>query len=119
MKKAWLGLGVLVAAIVGGALAAAPASADDPLTPLGKWMKQNMGALMAPDTKDFTAIKAQFDFVIGKVPSGAYGQWATFSQAGSAAAAASDLKAVKAACKGCHDAHKRQYKTEHATDPFP
>ncbi len=103
----------LVAAI---ALAAGVAAAD-PKTPLGKWMKPNMGTPRAGE--DYPSLQKAFDFVAGKPPSGDYPQWSSISKAGSAAAAKQNLKAVRAACDRCHDAYKNKYIKEHATTPFP
>jgi cytochrome c553 len=100
------------------ALAAGVAAAAEPKTPLGKWMKPNMGAPLAGE--DYPALQKAFDFVASKPPAGGdYPQWATMSKAGSAAAAKQDLKAVKAACKQCHDVYKEKYIKANATTPFP
>ncbi len=99
------------------ALAAGVAAAATPKTPLGKWMKPNMGAPLAGE--DYAALQKAFDFVAGKPPTGDYPQWASMSKAGSAAAAKQDLKAVKAACKQCHDAYKEKYIKDNTATPFP
>jgi hypothetical protein len=99
-------------------LAAGVAAAAGPLTPLGKWMKPNMGAPLAG--QDFAELQKGFGFVAGKPPpSGDYAQWSTFAKSGESAAAKQDLAGVKAACKQCHDAYKERYKKEFATQPFP
>ena len=103
---------VAVLALVTGVTEAA-----DPKTPLGRWMKPNMGTSRAGE--DYAALQKAFDFVAGKPPSGDYPQWTGISKAGSAAAAKQDLKAVKAACDRCHDLYKSKYINEHATTPFP
>jgi hypothetical protein len=99
------------------ALAAGIATGADPKTPLGRWMKPNMGAPLAG--QDFDKLKASFDLVAAKPPSGDYPQWASQSKTGSTAAAAKDLAGVKAACKACHDAYKTKYINEFQTRPFP
>jgi hypothetical protein len=98
-------------------VAAGAAAAAGPLTPLGKWMKPNMGAPLAG--QDFPTLQKSFEFVATKPPSGDYPQWSAFSKTGSAAAAKSDVAGVKASCKQCHDAYKEKYKKEFATQPFP
>ena len=98
-------------------LAAGMAWAAGPLTPLGQWMKPNMGAALAGS--DFPALQKNFDFVSGKAPSADYAQWSSFAKTGSAAAAKQDLAGVKAACKSCHDNYKEKYRKEFATRPFP
>ena len=104
----------LVAAI---ALATGLAVAGEAKTPLGKWMKPNMGTPMAG--QDFATLQKSLDVVAGKVPSGSYADWATIAKNGSAAAAKQDLSGVKAACKGCHDKYKQQYIGDHPSDPYP
>jgi hypothetical protein len=104
----------LVAAL---ALAAGAATAGDPKTPLGRWMKPNMGAPLAG--QEFAKLKASFDLVASKPPSGDYPQWASISQTGSQAAAAKDVAGMKAACKQCHDAYKTKYQGEFPARPFP
>ena len=97
-------------------LAAGVASAA--ATPLGTWMKANMGTAMA--SQDFPTLKTNFDLVASKPPpSGDYGQWATFAKAGSAAAAKSDAAAVKAACNQCHSNYKEKYRKDFPTRAFP
>jgi hypothetical protein len=87
-------------------------------TPLGVWMKANMGTAMA--SQDFPTLKTNFELVAGKPPpSGDYGQWATFAKAGSAAAAKSDAAAVKAACNQCHTNYKEKYRKDFPTRAFP
>jgi hypothetical protein len=98
--------------------AAGLALAGEPTTPLGKWMKPNMGTPMAG--QDFAALQTSLDLVASKPPpSGSYTNWAIIAKAGSAAAAKKDLKALKAACKDCHDQYKENYKKEFAARPFP
>jgi hypothetical protein len=100
------------------ALATSMAAAAGPLTPLGMWMKPNMGAPLAG--QDFATLQKNFEFVGGKPPpSGDYPQWGAFAKAGSAAAAKQDATAVKAACKQCHDNYKEKYRKEFAARPFP
>ena len=98
-------------------LAAAVAGAGEAKTPLGKWMKPNMGGALSG--QDFGQLKTSFDLVASKPPSGSYPQWAAMSQKGSDAAAKQDLAGVKAACKSCHDAYKAQYIKEFPDKPFP
>src|SRR5258708_32523626 len=103
-------------------LAAAPAlgvgvAAAADLTPLGKWMKPNMGAALAG--QDFDTLQKNFEFVSGKAPSADYAQWATFAKAGAAGAGKKDIAAVKGACKQCHDNYKEKYRKEFAARPFP
>lgn len=99
------------------ALAGGVASAD-PTTPLGQWMKANMGTALAG--QDFGALKSNFELLASKPPpSGDYGQWASFARTGSGAAAKSDAAAVKAACKQCHDTYKAKYRKDFPNRAFP
>lgn len=99
-------------------LAAGLALAGEPKTPLGKWMKPNMGAPLAG--QDFDALKKAFDLVAGKPPPGEdYPKWAATAQEGSAAAAKQDLAGVKAACKHCHEPYKEKYQKDFVDRAFP
>jgi hypothetical protein len=93
------------------------AVAGEPTTPLGKWMKPNMGAPLAG--QDFATLQKSLDLVASKPPSSDYPQWSTIAKDGSAAAAKQDLAAVKKACKQCHDSYKEKYRKEFAARPFP
>ena len=102
-------------------LAAGLAVAGEPKTPLGKWMKPNMGAPLAG--QDFAALQKAFDLIASKPPPGAagadYPNWAATAQEGSAASAKQDLAGVKAACKHCHDPYKEKYQKDFVDRPFP
>jgi hypothetical protein len=97
-------------------VAAGAATAGD-LTPLGKWMKPNMGAPLAG--QDFPTLQKSLELVSATTPPGDYPQWASIAKAGAAAAAKQDLAGVKAACKQCHDPYKAKYKKEFPTRAFP
>lgn len=100
------------------ALVAGIAAAGEPATPLGKWMKPNVGTPLAG--QDFATLKTSLNLVASKPPpSGDYGKWATIASAGAAAAGKSDLAGVKASCKQCHDSYKEKYKKEFVSRPFP
>jgi hypothetical protein len=100
------------------ALAAGIAAAAEPKTPLGKWMKPNMGAPLAG--QDFAALQKSYDLVAAKPPPGSdYPQWSAMAKAGSAASAKQDLVGTKAACKQCHDAYKEKYIKDFPTRTFP
>jgi hypothetical protein len=113
MTRSLLSLSALVSALA----LAAVAGAGEAKTPLGKWMKPNMGTPLAG--QDFDKLKASFDLVASKPPPGDYPQWASISQAGSKASAAKDVAGVKSACKQCHDAYKTKYQADYPTRPFP
>jgi hypothetical protein len=98
-------------------LSAGIAAAGEAKTPLGKWMKPNVGAALAG--QDFAALQKSLDLVASKPPSPAYSKWASIAQAGSAAAAKQDVGAIKASCKQCHELYKEQYIKEFPTRAFP
>jgi hypothetical protein len=100
------------------ALVAGIAIAGEPATPLGKWMKPNVGAPLAE--QDFATLAKSLALVGSKPPPGtAYPKWAEISNAGAAAAGKQDLAGVKASCKKCHDLYKESYKKDFATRAFP
>ena len=111
--RAYAPLSIALVLVLGAGLA----GAGEAKTPLGKWMKPNMGGALAG--QDFGQLKTSFDVVASKPPSGDYPQWAAISSKGSAAAAKQDLAGVKAACKGCHDPYKAKYIAEFPSRPFP
>jgi hypothetical protein len=120
--------GILIGAAAIAA-APAPASADDACgskenpCPLQKWMRQNMAPAMA--SGDMAALGVTFDKAAKFAPDPKWNgpdpkaNWDAISKAGVAAAKANDAAAVKAACKGCHDAFKDKYKTTYRTKAVP
>ena len=104
----------LVAALTAGA---GVALAGEPVTPLGKWMKPNIGTPLAGE--DFPTLQKNLALVSSKVPSPDYDKWAEISKKGADAAGNQDTKGVKASCKSCHDAYKEKYKKEFLTKAFP
>ena len=108
----------LIAAL---ALATGVAAAAGPLTPLGNWMKPNMGAVFLPGAT-IQRCRKNFGVVGSKPPpSGDYGQWSTLREGrGTDAAGKQDAAAVKAACKSCHDNYKEKYpRKDFPTRAFP
>jgi hypothetical protein len=97
---------------------AGAALAGEPATPLGKWMKPNIGTPLAG--QDFPTLQKNLTLVASKPPpAGDYARWAETASAGAAAAGKQDLKGVKASCKTCHDLYKEKYKKEFVDRPFP
>jgi cytochrome c553 len=115
MKSSFVSLVLLVS--IAAVAFAGLARAGDPKTPLGKWMKPNMGAPLAGE--DYDTLKKSIDLIASRAPQGDYPQWSAMASAGSAAAAKQDLKAVKASCKQCHDAYKDKYIKDFPAQPFP
>jgi cytochrome c553 len=100
------------------ALAASFAAAKEAKTPLGKWMQPNMG--LALSGQDFDTLKKSADLVASKPPAGRkYPKWTTMAKAVSAAAGKQDVKALKAACKNCHDTYEDKYIKDFPRRPFP
>jgi hypothetical protein len=99
-------------------LAVTLAAAGEPKTPLGRWMKPNMGAPLAG--QDFPTLQKSLELVASKPPPGDdYAQWSSMARDGAGAAAKQDLAGVKASCKKCHDAYKERYQKDFPTRPFP
>lgn len=97
---------------------AATAIAEEPTTPLGKWMKPNLGAPLA--AQDFPTLQKNLEFVAARPPSSPdYPKWAEYANAGARAAGKEHLKDVKTSCKVCHEAYKEKYKKDFANRPFP
>jgi hypothetical protein len=124
----------LIAGIVLGAAAIAaaptPASADGATCgskenpcPLQKWMRQNMSAAMTAG--DMAALATAFEKAAKLAPDPTWNgadpkaSWDAIAKVGLAAAKANDTAAVKATCKGCHDAYKDKYKASFRTKPVP
>jgi hypothetical protein len=80
-----------------------------PDCPLQGWMKANTSAAMA--TQDFDALAKALDATIRYAPAG-YGNWASISRDGAAAARAQNIDGVKASCKGCHNQYQTRYRNE-------
>jgi hypothetical protein len=68
--------------------------------------------------KDLAALATALDKTATFAPSG-YTNWASISKDGAKAARDSDLTAVKASCRGCHEQYKTKYKSELRARPVP
>jgi hypothetical protein len=88
-----------------------------PDCPLQGWMKNN--TTPAITSKDFNALAVALDKIAAFAPGSGYPNWVSISKDGAAAARASELEAVKAACRGCHDQYKAKYKAELRGRPLP
>ena len=125
----WFGL-VLGAVLGGAVLAATPsvASADEPAAcgskenpcPLQKWMQDNVGSKLTDGKLDDVA--ASLDKVANMTPDPAWTDWAKFAKDGAAAARKGGddgTRGAKLACKSCHDKFKNDYKTRFRTRAVP
>ena len=95
--------------------AAACGSKENPC-PLQKWMRANMGAALAAN--DLASLAQSLDKIASASPDASW-TWTAIAKKGAQAARGGDLKAVKAACKSCHDAYKEPYKATYRTKPAP
>jgi hypothetical protein len=65
---------------------------------------------------DMPSLAGDLDKIATMAPAG-YTKWASIAKDGATAARAANNDAVKASCRGCHDAYKAKYKTEMRTRP--
>jgi hypothetical protein len=99
-------------------LASGLAAAGEAKTPLGKWMKPNVGAALA--SEDYPTLQRSLTLVASKPPpSGDYGQWAAIATGGATAAGKQDRDGAKASCKQCHDLYKQKYINDFPDRAFP
>lgn len=125
MKSLALLCGVV---LFGAAAAFVPtvASADDGCgsktnpCPLQKWMQDNIGSKMSDG--NLGAVATSLDKLATMSPDPTWTDWAKFSKDGAAAARKGGDEGTlgaKAACKGCHDKFKSDYKTRFRTRAVP
>jgi hypothetical protein len=94
------------------------AVAGEAKTPLGKWMKPNLGAPLAGG--DLATVKESLTLVAKRPPpKGDYAQWAAIATGGATSAGSGDAAGTKASCKKCHDLYKDKYIAECQDLPFP
>jgi hypothetical protein len=85
--------------------------------PLQAWMRANVAGPLAAN--DFDALADGLDRASRLAPDPAWATWATAAAAGAAAAKKSDLPAVRASCKSCHDAWRNTYRAQYRMRPIP
>ena len=86
--------------------------------PLQKWMQDNVGSKMSDGNLD--AVAASLDKAATMNPDATWTDWAKFAKDGAAAARKGGddgTRALKAACKSCHDKYKTDYKAKFRTRP--
>lgn len=124
--KSFALLPLLVLLSAGAAFAPHIASADDACgsranpCPLQKWMQDNVGSKMTDGNLD--AVATSLDKIATMTPDPTWTDWAKLAKDGAAAARRggdAGTLGVKAACKGCHDKFKTDYKTRFRTRPVP
>ena len=86
-----------------------------PDCPLQAWMKGN--ASVAVTQRSFSALTRVFRRIGELAPPG-YAGWERFAADGLEAAQRRDMEGSKAACKGCHDEHRKRYVQEARTRPL-
>ena len=86
-----------------------------PDCPLQGWMKGN--ATMAVTQRSFPGLTRVFRRIGELAPPG-YEGWDRFAAEGLDAAQRRDVDGCKAACKGCHDEHRKRYVQELRTRPL-
>jgi hypothetical protein len=107
----------------GGEHARAPAEGGgcgepgQPPCPLQGWMRANVAAPLA--SNDTKALANGLERAARLSPDGAWSSWASFAEAGAAAARKGDLVGARASCKGCHDAWREAYKKKFRLRPIP
>lgn len=85
-----------------------------PDCPMQAWMKANAAGAA---TEDAASLASVLDRTAKLAPPG-YGSWAQISNDGAAAARAGDIKGARAACSGCHNQYRTQYKAEMRARPL-
>jgi hypothetical protein len=86
-----------------------------PDCPLQGWMKAN--TLAAMSAEDFERLGRALTRAADLAPDGFAG-WKETALAGVEAASRHDLEGVRASCKGCHDAHRSEYRLRFRTRPI-
>ncbi len=85
--------------------------------PLQGWMRSRMAAPLA--ARGFADLEASFSALERAAPDAAWTIWGEAARAGVRAAKAADSKAVREACKACHDAHRADYRAKYRGVPAP
>jgi len=92
-----------------------------PSCPLQAFMKTKMGPTLQQG--DLAGLATLLDQVAGAVPDPSFDaadpRWSKIAQDGAAAARANDTAGSRAACKSCHTAHQKRFKTDFRTWPVP
>lgn len=88
--------------------------------PLQGWMEDNVEAPFKAGDMDKVAAALEKASKLAPDPKWNEGDtgWEKLAKQGAAAAKAGDKKALKASCKGCHKAHRKQYQKQHRTRPI-
>jgi hypothetical protein len=85
---------------------------DLPDCPLQQWMKATLKPYVAAN--DTARLTAALEQLAEKAPPGFDG-WRESAQDAAKAAKNSDIAAVKAGCKHCHDTHRNRFRKERRT----
>lgn len=107
--------GVVATPTVGSGESVACGVRGAPDCPLQAWMKGNAsGALTQGSFPSLTRVFRR----IGEVAPPGYAGWERHAAEGLEAAHRRDLEGCKAACKGCHDEHRKRYVLETRARPL-
>jgi hypothetical protein len=88
-----------------------------PPCPLQKWMRGNVAKPLSEN--DTAALAAGLEKTATLVPDPAWSSWGTLARSGAAAAKRGDTAGARAACKGCHDAWRSEYRAKFRLRPIP
>jgi hypothetical protein len=80
-------------------------------------MRARMAAPLA--ARGFADLEASFAALERNTPDPTWSGWGEAAKAGMRAAKAADSKAVRDACKACHDAHRADYRAKYRGAPAP
>ena len=88
-----------------------------PACPLQAWMRSNLGTPLA--TNNMAALAKGLERTARLAPDPEWRSWKTFASRGAEAAKKGDVSAIRAACKGCHDTWREQYRAKFRSRPVP
>ncbi|UQA59261.1 cytochrome c [Polyangium aurulentum] len=80
-------------------------------------MRARLGSSLAAN--DSAALATALETTARLVPDPSWTSWATFARTGANAARRGDMAGARAACKGCHDAYRAEYREKHRLRPVP
>ena len=85
--------------------------------PLQAFMRARVAAPLASNERE--ALAAALTRAGRYAPDPSWSSWSSFATEGAAAARAGDIVKARAACKGCHDAWRANYRMSHRARPLP
>jgi hypothetical protein len=88
----------------------------EPACPLEGWMETELSGPL--QTKDWEHLGRSLRALVADAPA-PFARWGEWASRGSAAARGRDGDAVRAACKGCHNAYRDDYRRRMPDRPAP